>query len=270
MIFVLTLKQQPSFSLSPPLILKLKQRAQFSHQTNRQIHPRTHPKLTNSPTMEDPEIPSQTSASAVDTSRPFRSVKEAVAVFGERLLVGDAYSSSPKPSTDAPLPEIGTWEAMPSSTTTIKEEKEHVLVSLKKLEAELEETKEELRLLKEREEDTEVALASLNAELHKNMSKLAEAEAAAAGKAAAARRIVTSGRIEEEMKRSELKMRRMEETDSPTLAQILSFGDKIGYFGGKKEKKKIKKKPIIPLVGDLLLILRKKGSSENDLRSSFN
>lgn len=202
-------------------------------------------------------------------------MKEAVAVFGERLLVGDAYSSSPKPSTDAPLPEIGTWEAMPSSTTTIKEEKEHVLDSLKKLEAELEETKEELRLLKEREEDTEVALASLNAELHKNMSKLAEAEAeaAAAAKAAATRRIVTgceSGRIEEEMKRSELKMRRMEETESPTLAQILSFGDKIGYFGGKKEKKKIKKKPIIPLVGDLLLILRKKGSSESDLRSSFN
>ncbi|XP_008445978.2 WEB family protein At1g75720 [Cucumis melo] len=225
--------------------------------------------------MEDPEIPSQSSASTVDTSRPFRSVKEAVAVFGERLLVGDAYSSSPKPSTDAPLPEIGTWEAMPSSTTTIKEEKEHVLDSLKKLEAELEETKEELRLLKEREEDTEVALASLNAELHKNMSKLAEAEAeaAAAAKAAATRRIATGcerGRIEEEMKRSELKMRRMEETESPTLAQILSFGDKIGYFGGKKEKKKIKKKPIIPLVGDLLLILRKKGSSESDLRSSFN
>lgn len=224
--------------------------------------------------MEDPETPNQDPGSTVDTSRPFRSVKEAVAVFGERLLVGEAYSSSPKPSTHVPFPEIETWnQPLPSSTTTVKEEKEHeVLDTLKKLEAELEETKEELRLLKEREEDTEVALASLNAELHKNMSKLAEAEAAAAAKAVATRRRMTmgceSGRIEEEMKRSELKMMRMEEAESPTLAQILSFGDKIGYFGGKKEKKKIKKKPIIPLVGDLLF--RKKGSHEHALRSSFN
>ncbi|XP_038877864.1 WEB family protein At1g75720 [Benincasa hispida] len=223
--------------------------------------------------MEGSEMPNQSSGSIVDTSRPFRSVKEAVAVFGERLLVGDAYSSLPKPSADVPLPELGTWESLPSSTTTAKEEKEHVLDSLKKLEAELEETKEELRLLKEKEEDTEVALASLNAELHKNMSKLAEAEAAAAAKAVATRRIAMgceSERKEEEMKRSEFKMMRMEETESPTLAQILSFGDKIGYFGGKKEKKKIKKKPIIPLVGDLLFIFRKKGSPENALPSSFN
>lgn len=219
-------------------------------------------------------MPNQSSGCTVDTSRPFRSVKEAVAVFGERILVGDSYSSSPKPCADVPLPEIGTWESLPSPTTTVKEEKEHVLNTLKKLEAELEETKEELRLLKEREEDTEVALASLSAELHKNMSKLAEAEAAAAAaKAAATRRIAMgceSGRIEEEMKRSELKMKRIEETESPTLAQILSFGDKIGYFGGKMEKKKIKKKPIIPLVGDLLFILKKKGSPELAIRSSLN
>ncbi|XP_023544273.1 WEB family protein At3g51220 [Cucurbita pepo subsp. pepo] len=206
--------------------------------------------------MEDPEMPNQSSASIVDTSRPFRSVKEAVAVFGERLLVGEAYSSSPKPCANAPLAETGTWDSLLSSTTTLKEEKEHeVLDTLKKLEAELEETKEELRLLKEREEDTEVALASLNAELHKNMSKLAEAEAeaAAAAKAVATRRITMgceSGRIEEEMKRTE------------ALTQILRFG-------GKKEKKKVKKKPIIPLVGDLLMRLRRKGSLSSSFKS-FN
>lgn len=229
----------------------------------------THPIHTSAPTMENPEMPNQNSGSAVDTSRPFRSVKEAVAVFGKQLLVGEAHSSPSKWCTRLSLPEIGTWDqSLPSSTTTVKEDE--VLDTLKKLEAELEETKEELRLLKGKEEDTEMTLASMNAELQKNMSKLAEAEAEAAAKVVATRRITTgceSAMIKEEMKRSKLKMMRMEAAKSPTLAQILSFGDNIGYFGGGNEKKK-KKKPIIPLVGDLLF--RKKGSHEHSLCSSFN
>jgi hypothetical protein len=129
-----------------------------------------------------------------------------------------------------------------------------LLDTLKKLEAELEETKVELKLLKERESETEVALASLNAELHKNMSKQAEAEAAAAATRAAGFERANSCIREEERKR-EL-MIRME--DSPTLAQILSLGGE-GYFGGKQERKMMKKKPIIPLVGNLFS--RKKRSS---------
>ena len=201
--------------------------------------------------------------SNVDTSRPFRSVKEAVAIFGERLLVGEIYTPKPYTYSGPPSQEI-TW--YPPSPQNRKEDDQEsiqqgVLDTLKKLEAELEETKTELKLLKERESETEIALASLNAELHKNMSKLAEAEAAAAKRAATTPRTATfeMGNGEdvarEEERRKELK-KKME--NNPTLSQILSIGEKEGYYGGKRERKLMKKKPIVPLVGDCFF--KKKGS----------
>ncbi|XP_022762218.1 WEB family protein At3g51220-like [Durio zibethinus] len=212
--------------------------------------------------------------SNVDTSRPFRSVKEAVAIFGERLLVGEIYT--PKPYTySRPTSQEITWYS--PSPQNRKEgdyqgsNQQGVLDILKKLEAELKETKTELKLLKERESETEVALASLNAELHKNMSKLAEAEAAAAKRAATTPRTVSieMGNGEdiarEEERRREL-MKRME--NNPTLSQILSIGEKEGYFVGKRERKLMKKKPIVPLVGDWLF--KKKGSPYASPQMYFN
>ena len=136
-----------------------------------------------------PPKPPKDYLSNIDTSRPYRSVKEAVAVFGERLLVGEIYTRKPYIYSHPPSQEI-TW--YPPSPQNRKEDdhQQGVLDALKKLEAELEETKTELKLLKERESETEIALASLNAELHKNMSKLAVAEAAEAKRAATTPRSV--------------------------------------------------------------------------------
>lgn len=168
----------------------------------------------------------------------------------------------------------------PSSINPSKEDDDHgdnnnnnneFLDTLKKLQAELEQTKTELKLLKERESETEIAVASLNAELHKNMAKLAAAEAAEAKKAAGEARRVSFERekigevIREEKKKRELIMR-ME--NSPTLANILSINEEKEYYGGKKERKKkmTKKKPIIPLVGNWFF--RKKGSSDKTLNDN--
>ncbi|XP_059648205.1 WEB family protein At3g51220 [Cornus florida] len=226
---------------------------------------------------QTPEKPTIDYQSAVDTSRPFRSVKEAVAIFGDRLLTGEMYSpkppfSFPKQETSWKLSPSPSQEACsPSSSTNapinneVKEEYA-VVDTLKKIENELEETKIELKLLKERESETEVALASLNAELHKNMSKMAQAEATAA---AAAKAVATSRSVS--FREGGLSFREEERRDvivrmekSPTLAHILSIGtaDKEGLFEGRKERKIVmKKKPVIPLVKDLFS--RKKGSSTN-------
>ncbi|XP_050381889.1 WEB family protein At2g17940 [Argentina anserina] len=219
----------------------------------------------------------------VDTSRAFSSVKEAVAVFGERLLLGEFFSPSPSPKPPQLLPPYTKEETeiissrnkfvtSPSTSADPQsDESDHVLDSLKKLEAELEQTKVELKLLKERESETEVALATLNAELHKNMSKLAQAEAAAAAKAADSsnHHVISSMRTNSEeaernVKMDQWSMIRME--DSTSLAQMLSIGaqheKQYGYgSGGKRERnnKMMKKKPIVPLLQDLFSW--KKGSS---------
>ncbi|KAG6437513.1 hypothetical protein SASPL_102431 [Salvia splendens] len=145
--------------------------------------------------------------SSVDSSRPFRSVKEAVAIFGERFLAGEIYSPKtfafPKKETPFFSPEHDRKPPPPSEEAAVLAD------SVKKLKTELEETKAELKLLKDRESETEVALASLNAELHRNMSKMARAEAAAAG---AAKAVVGRG-------------------PSPSLAQVLSVEEeKISQF----------------------------------------
>ncbi|EEF33370.1 WEB family protein At3g51220 [Ricinus communis] len=233
------------------------------------------------PTTLSPEKPNRDYSSLVDTSRPFRSVKEAVAIFGERILVREIYSPKPYYTPPTPTTQDHAWmfssPTTPVSTINPNKEYDHennseFFDTLKKLETELEETKVELKLLKERESETEIAVASLNAELHKNMSKLAEAEAAAAAKkgAAMSRRVSfetgkKEGAVREEEKKRETLIR-MESSSS--LAHILSLGEEKKYLRGKKEKKEVtKKKPIVPLLGDLFFF-RKKGSSNKTLNNN--
>ncbi|KAH0783234.1 hypothetical protein KY290_002832 [Solanum tuberosum] len=214
--------------------------------------------------------------SNVDSSRPFRSVKEAVAIFGERFLAKEIYSPKPFtfPTQESPWntnnysPTSANSQEIVISATSWKSASSPspqdlndpiVVEALKKLETELEETKAELKLMKARESETEIALASLNAELHKNMSKLAHAEAAHAGAMAAAKSVKVNnedyGNKKKEMRSAKW------ESSSPTLAEMLTIGETdLGLLGKKKEKKKtMKKKPIIPLVAELFS--RKKRSS---------
>ncbi|KAK4271067.1 hypothetical protein QN277_019815 [Acacia crassicarpa] len=257
----------------------------------------------------EPEPQALNFASSVDTSSAFRSVKEAIAVFGERIHVSSPLPSPAATATTTPTKPIkreNSWRftSSPVTTKTITEIKgedcnkdiisynyDHhhhhhqdddnnkgLLETLKKLEVELEETKKELKLLKERESDTEVALANLNAELHKNMSKLAQAEAAAAGRAAA-KTVRFDERLNDyrelnnddndnngEIKIEEEVVKKNKKKKKETLAQILSVGERsesYNYLGnngkiGERKMKNKKIKPIIPLVVDLFS--KKKGS----------
>ncbi|KAI4367419.1 hypothetical protein MLD38_023158 [Melastoma candidum] len=189
---------------------------------------------------------------AVDTSRPFSSVKEAVAMFGDRIPFKEVRNSPPQ--DDSP-PSFGT----PSPWKSPREVEEQVGIEhvLKKLEAELMEAKEELKLLKKKETETEVAVAALNAELHRSMSRLAKAEADAAS-----RRLTG---LEKGKEQHAVNERRTEITPySPTLAQILIDGEnqeREAHDGDAakrmktttvtKKKQQQKQKPIVPLVWEL-------------------
>ncbi|XP_068661125.1 WEB family protein At1g75720 [Aristolochia californica] len=207
--------------------------------------------------MEDRPSPLQSSRSEVDTSRPFRSVKEAVAVLGERILAGEFHAHKQQ---NVVIQERRSWNSSSSASSfaslpPIKREEDEsaVMDSIKKLEADLEETRRELKLLKERESETEIAVASLNAEVHMSMSKLAKAEAAEAAKAVTRSALALGGK--QEIVEEETKVKPgMSLKQSQCLAEILSLGENEGFFGTPtRSKKTTKKKPIVPLIWNIFL-----------------
>ncbi|KAJ8458352.1 hypothetical protein OPV22_031278 [Ensete ventricosum] len=223
----------------------------------------------------------------VDTTRPFRSVKEAVAVFGERFLAGDAPPPpqkahadakpdiTPRPTSSLPSPNPAySASSSPLSYTSsashfirCKDDEITVFSCLRKLEAELEEMKRELRLLKERETDTARAIATINSQLHRNMSKLAEIEAAESAVSMEQHTKARSERWQNERPRD------MEERFEylPCLGQALSLAEIEDYLGGRRKIKLQKRKPIIPLLGDLLSRERESSDLNTTVysRSSF-
>ncbi|XP_020600090.1 WEB family protein At1g75720 [Phalaenopsis equestris] len=207
------------------------------------------------------------SRSEVDTRRPFQSVKEAGAGFGERILSGEAYSQSisstaklqpppPKPQHSPPSPSYSTSSSRFNQDGD--EELSIILSSMKKLEAEIKATKREVTLLKERESETEIAVASLNAELHKNKAKLAEMEAAS-GVFMEKESNLKVGSDHWGIEDEEEEIMEVKHQYIPSLAAavILGEADDAGV-NGKRKGKLMKKKPIVPLIGDLFS--RKKDS----------
>ncbi|XP_013718655.1 WEB family protein At1g75720-like [Brassica napus] len=83
----------------------------------------------------------------IDTTAPFRTVKEAVALFGERVLASQVYSNHLKVMEDPA--KIGIeLEETKHNLKRAKEESMQVMNSLSSLKEELERTRQELQKLK--------------------------------------------------------------------------------------------------------------------------
>jgi hypothetical protein len=127
--------------------------------------------------------------------------------------------------------------------------------SIKKLEADVADTRREVVQLRKRGTEMEMAVASLNAQLHRGLSRLAEIEADKAS--AAARRSIGGDTDVMAMVRSERwaeKSGMYSREYLPSFSHALSLGefDDDDNLPGGRRRKAQKVKPIVPLIGDIL------------------
>ncbi|KAF3334162.1 WEB family protein [Carex littledalei] len=174
--------------------------------------------------------------SEAETIRQFQSVKEAAAAFSKY----DSTLAISSPSTPASRAGSGSGQ---KSTPVYYEVS--VMDSIKRLEMELSKIKQELGLMRKRRSEMEIAMAGISAQFHRNLSKLAEIEAAKAAQRSAVR----------EEKRWE-----DENEYWPCFGDALSIPDMDIGLERRMERKSQKKKPLVPLVGR---IFSKKSSSDD-------
>ncbi|KAL3527208.1 hypothetical protein ACH5RR_011864 [Cinchona calisaya] len=199
----------------------------------------------------------------IDMRQPFRSVKEAVALFGEKVLAGEIYANKPKE-----MQTKGNTEQhhQPKTGMVIANQLEETKQSLKKsdeegdnnilayylhsLKQELEQTKKELQQLKgSRELSQHKPPPSIDPEIE----ELKFIENNTTTKVEVKTQTDDQDEFEFEKKRS------VKFASPPLLTRVISSKEEaeVDQSRPSVEEKKFKRKPLIPLFG--MLFPKKKG-----------
>ncbi|XP_073124064.1 WEB family protein At3g51220-like isoform X2 [Henckelia pumila] len=185
----------------------------------------------------------------IDTRRPFRSVKEAVVLFGEKVLAGEIYANKLKESNGPNrTSNVGAVKAELEETKQILEKAKedgaamaHCVTSLRQ---ELEHTKRELNQLMAREikshlEKPEIEEIKLVEKTSEDVEKKFETE----------NRFLQDGIL------IELEKKRSVKFASPPLLTKVLINNEAGEDGEQVvlAKKKWRRKSLVPLIGGFFL-----------------
>ncbi|XP_021826645.1 WEB family protein At1g75720 isoform X2 [Prunus avium] len=201
----------------------------------------------------------------IDTRQPFRSVKEAVSLFGEKFLAGELYATQLKQNgahenghRHGPASRIGSvtaeLEETKQSLQKAREESELMENCLSSLKQELERTKRELHQLKEREYEKQF----VEAEIIEDVRNIVEDSDSTKFE------IKTHTSDEEEGSFEFQNKRYVTFANPPSLAQVkiaqgLGVDEKLQRHPSLSLKKK-KNKPFIPLIAGMFS--KKKGGPQ--------